>query len=57
MTRQNAEALIAWLLDTSAGIAYGTVSITITRHDGQTRLIEETIQEKEQVPQMGAAHG
>jgi hypothetical protein len=56
MTRQNAEALIAWLLDTSAGIAYGTVSITITRHNAETRYIEKTVSEKEQVRE-GGAHG
>ena len=57
MNRRDAEALIDWLLDTSAAIAYGTVSITVIRHNAETRLIEKTCTEKEQVPQMGAANG
>ena len=56
MTRRDAEALIDWLLDTSAAIAYGQISITITRHNAETRYIEKTVSEKEQVRE-GGAHG
>jgi len=58
MTRQQAEALIDWLMDSAAGIAYGQASLTVIKHDGQVRLIEKTCTEKTQVPSVqGGAHG
>jgi len=57
MTRQQAEALVSWLMDSAAGIAYGQASLTVIKHDGQVRLIEKSFIEKEQVPPVqGAAH-
>jgi len=58
MNRRDAEALVDWLMDSAAAIAYGTVSITITRHNAETRYIEKTCTEKTQVPSVqGGAHG
>ena len=56
MTRQQAEALIDWLMDSAAAVAYGSISLTITKHDGQVRLIEKTCTEKTQPTPSGAAH-
>jgi hypothetical protein len=55
MNRRDAEALIAWLLDSAERVKYGSITVSVIRHDGQTRLVEKTCTEKTQVPQMGAA--
>ena len=55
MKRKQAEALVNWLLDSAAGIDYGQITLTITRHDGQVRFIEKTCMEKEQVPHVKGA--
>jgi len=47
MTREQAERLTAWLADTAGAIDYGTVTVTITRHDGQTREITKTTTTKD----------
>jgi len=56
MNRKDAEALVDWLMDSAAGIAYGQVSLTVIKHDGQVRLIEKTCTEKTQPTPSGAAH-
>ena len=58
MTRQEAEQLIGWLMDSAERVKYGSITISVIRHDGQTRLIEKTCTEKTQVPSVqGGAHG
>lgn len=47
MSKADADRLASWLTKASAGVQYGSVSLTLTIHGGEIRLIEKTINEKE----------
>jgi len=43
----NFTTLIAWLTEQAERIAYGEIVVKIIKHDGQVRIIEKTVCEKE----------
>jgi hypothetical protein len=47
MLKTEADRLSSWLMKAAAGIRYGTVSVVVTVHDGQVRMIERNTSEKE----------
>ena len=47
MKKEQAEILVDWLIDTATATDYGEISITVTRHAGQTRTIERAVSIKE----------
>lgn len=56
MTRDEMESIVAWLQENAAKISYGQITVSVTLHDGQARLIEKTISEKTQLAAPGANH-
>ncbi|MEX2443322.1 MAG: hypothetical protein WD492_06945 [Alkalispirochaeta sp.] len=51
MTRAQAENLAQWLQEEADALDYGEITVTITRHDSQTRQIEKSVTVKERPEQ------